>query len=411
MKTLVLGLQWGDEGKGKVVSYLSKEYDYVVRFCGGPNAGHTIIKNSKKIVHHHLPCIDHEGSNVGYLGPGMVVDLGKLLEELKDLEESFKGVSKRILIDKSVTLILSWHKNEEEFFEKHLNIGTTRKGIGPAYKDKILRLGFKLHHLLSEDGLQLLRKIHKIKSVYVENLEAPEIVFERMKTLLNEILDMGVRLVDCVEMLDEFEKSNVLFESSQGFLLDIDCGTYPYVTSTNVALSGIFKYFPCRLDNVVGVFKAYTTRVGEGPFPTEEKGEMGEILRKKGNEYGATTGRPRRVGWLDLPALKYAIKLTQTTHLVVTKADVLSGLDVVRVATKYLVNGSECELPKSYQDILCAAPVYEEFVGWEDLEDERFFSFVKFLERELKKPVVMISTGPSTDEMRDLRIKCSYTAK
>ncbi len=400
MKVAVYGLQWGDEGKGKVVSYLSKDFDWIVRYSGGPNAGHTIVKEGIKLVHHHLPCIDHGGSNRGYLGPGMVVDLSTLIEELESLERIFPGISKRFYIDKYVSLILPWHKLEESALEKAENIGTTKRGIGPTYKDRTARFSITLYDIENDTAFEKLKAMKAIKSPLVNSFLDEAALLKDLETLYNRLLELGVKVTDFVSIKEDLEKSSILFEGSQGFLLDINCGTYPYVTSAQVASAGISSFFSwVKIDRYIGVAKAYTTRVGEGPFPTEIKGEIAQKLRERGGEYGATTGRPRRVGWLDLPALKYSVIFAPATEIVLTKADVLSGFEKIKVAISYNVKGKRVDTPRGFGDFFEAEPVYTDLAGWTDLNDPLFEEFVSLMEEFTGVKVSMVSTGPETSQM------------
>jgi len=400
MKIAVYGLQWGDEGKGKVVSFLSPKFEWIVRYSGGPNAGHTIVEAGQKIIHHHLPCIDHHGSNKGYLGPGMVIDLNNLLKEIKNLEAIFPGIPRRIYVDRYAPLILPWHKREEELFEKEEKIGTTKRGIGPAYKDKTARFAVTISDILEDTALEKLQVLHKLLSRYIGDLEPPEAIFKSLKAALFEIVDLGVKITDYVSMKKTLENSSVLFEGSQGFLLDINCGTYPYVTSGQVCLAGITAYFAwVKIDSFIGVAKAYTTRVGEGPFPTEISGDLADVIRQQGGEYGATTGRPRRIGWLDLPALRYAVMLAPANEIVLTKADVLSGLETIKVAVAYEVEGKKLDIPRGYFDFFKAHPIYVTLPGWKSLSDPQFERFITFIEKETGVKISGISTGPETKSM------------
>src|SRR6056297_804381 len=308
MKRLaIVGAQWGDEGKGKVVNYFAKDYEWNVRFSGGANAGHTIYVDGKKYVNHILPSISPDSDSKAFLGAGMVIDLEQMIKEIEIIEEDYPGFSSRIHIDREVFLVLPWHKQEDAIIESWRDnpIGTTKKGVGPAYTDKVSREGIKFYHLLDEEMLmERLKNSYKLKmKMYNEKLEMDyKDVFEYLVHLRKKLEQMNVNIASAVDMADVFRNTTVLFEGAQGVLLDLDFGTYPFVTSGSCMAHGVSSvgFSTFELDKVMGVLKAYTTRVGAGPFPTELFDETGEKIAKLGNEFGATTGRPRRVGWLDL---------------------------------------------------------------------------------------------------------------
>ena len=408
MKRLaIVGAQWGDEGKGKVVNYFAKDYEWIVRFSGGANAGHTIYVNDKKYVNHILPSISPESDSKAFLGAGMVIDLEQMIDEIETIEKDHPGFSSRIHIDREVFLVLPWHKQEDAIIESWRDdpIGTTRKGIGPAYTDKVSREGIKFYHLLDEAMLQKrLKSAYKLKmKMYHEQLEMDDKqVFDYLIQLRKKLEKMNVNIASAVDMADVFRHTTVLFEGAQGVLLDLDFGTYPFVTSGSCMAHGVsavgFSTF--ELDSVMGVLKAYTTRVGEGPYPTEELDkDKAEALRKKGNEYGATTGRPRKVGWLDLPALRYARLRSGLTEFVITKADVLNGMDEIKICVAYDVNGKIKDIPSSSYDFFVAKPVYETLKGWPHTQHINFLKYMTFIEEKTGVKINHISYGPHTHEM------------
>ena len=348
----VVGAQWGDEGKGKVVNYFAKDFEWIVRFAGGANAGHTIYVGDRKYVNHLLPCILPEGSGRGFLGAGMVVDLEQLVAELEVLAADFPGIGTRFAVDPEVFLVLPWHKQQDQLMEamRSNRIGTTGRGIGPAYTDKASREGVKLCHLFDEHMLMdRLENSWTIKqNLYRGGLSVPPVELAAMLLRQRDrLLALGVQVTGAVDMARVFRSTSVLFEGAQGVLLDPDFGTYPFVTSGSCMAHGVSSvgFSTFELDDVAGVLKAYTTRVGEGPFPTEEDSPVTQGIRERGGEFGATTGRPRRIGWLDLPALRYAALRSGLTSLVITKADVLNRLQHVRVCTGYRLGGVVHDVP------------------------------------------------------------------
>jgi adenylosuccinate synthase len=411
MKRLaIVGAQWGDEGKGKVVNYFAKDYEWIVRFSGGANAGHTIYVDGKKYVNHILPSISPDTDSKAFLGAGMVIDLEQMIKEIEIIEQDYPGFSSRIHIDREVFLVLPWHKQEDAIIESWRNnpIGTTKKGIGPAYTDKVSREGIKFYHLLDEEMLmERLKNSYQLKmKMFNEQLEMDyKNVFEYLVHLRKKLEQMNVNIASAVDMADVFRNTTVLFEGAQGVLLDLDFGTYPFVTSGSCMAHGVsavgFSTF--ELDSVMGVLKAYTTRVGEGPYPTEETDlEKAEALREKGNEYGATTGRPRKVGWLDLPALRYAKIRSGLTEFVITKADVLNGMDEIKICTAYDVNGKIKDIPSSSYDFFVAKPVYETLKGWPNTQHINFLKYMTFIEEKTGIKINYISYGPKTEDPVDL---------
>ena len=395
---MVVGLQWGDEGKGKVVTYLSRYHDIVVRFSGGSNAGHTVVYPDKETVHHLIPSADLRRNSKMFIAQGVVIDPDVLLEELSEMEDMFPGSRKKLLISKQAHLVLPFHKEIDRVLDENLGIGTTRRGIGPSYIDRVARIGIRIEDL--EDKEHLLSKLRK-SVLLKEKVFGLKIEIEKiLRDLTSFFEEISENVIDTLEFKKALKKSSVLFEGTQGVLLDLDAGTYPFVTATNCSTTGVQAGvgFPVEIDEVIGVFKAYVTRVGEGPFPTEEKGRVGEELRKRGKEYGATTGRPRRCGWLDLPLLRYAIEVSEASSLALTKADVLSGMEEIKVCVSYKVRGKTVDVPTSLIDLKNVEPVYERVRGWKGLNSREFDRFLDFIEREVGCKINYISTGPGVDE-------------
>lgn len=376
MNIAILGAMWGDEGKGHITHHLSKDYDWVIRFNGGANAGHTIYRDGVKYVHNLLPSIDWRAPNAkAYLGSGMVIDLEKLLDEVKNAEAAFPGAANRIYVDKSAFVVLPVHKEIDK--QKNAHIGSTNRGIGPAYADKIGRKG--------------IRVLNMIQDYFGCGLEIAE------HDLMNKLLNSGVHFVDLLEVRDDMTRSKLLYEGAQGILLDINHGIYPYVSCSDCTVGGIysagFHFAPPK--RVYGVAKCYTTKVGEGPFPTEIHGEEAEALRKRGNEYGATTGRPRRVGWLDLPALNYACKVSGITDLILTKFDILAGMEKIPVGVKYE------KAPTSPADFHKATPEYTELPGWSEARrgNKELHNFIRTVQKATGCYVNYISVGTETTDI------------
>jgi len=408
---ILLGLQWGDEGKGKIVDVLTPDYDIVARFQGGPNAGHTIEFHGAKHVLHLIPSGIFHDDKINIIGNGMVVDPVVFRHEVESLGMDIGRVRERLLISLKAHLIMPTHKLLDAANEASLGeakIGSTLRGIGPAYTDKASRKGMRVGDLSGKDFRELYRSR----------------VNDHLRVLqgygcANDLKAMEDEWFEAVEYLKQFRTVNadyhidqalragkrVLAEGAQGTMLDIDFGTYPYVTSSNTVAAGActgLGIAPGRTGEVFGIFKAYCTRVGSGPFPTELNDADGQKMRDQGNEYGATTGRPRRCGWLDLPALKYAIMVNGVTQLFMMKADVLSGFSEIKVCNSYTVNGREqSELPYCLYDI--SELNYRSFRGWqcditgcttrEELPEE-LKDYVRYIEDETGIPVTIISVGP-----------------
>jgi adenylosuccinate synthase len=418
--TLVaVGAQWGDEGKGKIVDWLAPRAQLVVRFHGGNNAGHTLVVEGEQTILHVVPAGILNPGTVNLIGPGVVVDPTVLLAELAELER--KGVLRdpaRVRLSGRAHLILPWHTaldRAREEAARERAIGTTGRGIGPAYEDKVARRGIRVADLLRpEDLRQALRRAAEQK-----NFELVEYYHWKPvdpDEVWAQAVEWGRQLEPYVEHTARTleralrEGKNVLFEGAQGTFLDIDHGTYPYVTSSNCVAGAACAgagIGPTRIDRVLGITKAYTTRVGGGPFPTEEKGELGERLRAAGAEFGATTGRPRRCGWLDAVMLREAATVNGFTGLAMNKLDVLSGLPELRIARAYRVNGKlSHDFPMTLSELEGAEPVYEVWPGWaQDLSGARRYQdlpekarrYVERVEELVGVPVEVISVGPGRD--------------
>ena len=424
--TVIVGAQWGDEGKGKIVDLLASHSDVVCRYQGGPNAGHTIIANGQTYKLHHIPSGILYPNTLCILGAGCVIDPEVFIRELDDLEA--RDVSTRaIRISGNAHLVMPWHIALDQASERRLGklqIGTTRRGIGPTYADKYARLGIRVQDVL--DGKILRQKIEVAlaeKNVWLERVyRAPPLELdavveqsERWAARLRPYVADTSLLVD----LALRDGSRVLLEGGQGSLLDVDHGTYPFVTSSNPIAGGAATGVgigPTRIDEVLGVAKAYVTRVGEGPFPTEIRGSDQERLRELGGEYGTTTGRERRCGWLDLPALRFAVRINGLTSLALTKLDVLSAFDEIPICVRYrLPDGSESEdFPAHQSDFHHAAPIYETLSGWlrpldavteADALPPNARRYVDFVEEQLEVEVSLVGTGAERERVlarRDL---------
>ncbi len=411
---VLLGLQWGDEGKGKIVDVLAPRYDVIARFQGGPNAGHTLEFDGIKHVLHQIPSGIFRAETINIIGNGVVLDPFVFKEEIEKLEQYKLNVKANLFISKKATLILPTHRLLDQAYEKAKGdgkIGSTLKGIGPTYQDKIGRQGLRVGDILADNFLE---KFNKLSDIHFRILKDYDIAYD-WTALEAQFLDAvgflkGFNLIESEYFINGHLKAGaaILAEGAQGALLDIDFGSYPYVTSSNTVTAGActgLGIAPCHIGEVYGIFKAYSTRVGGGPFPTELLNEDGELMRKEGKEFGATTGRPRRCGWIDLPALKYSIMINGVTQLLMMKADVLSVFPAIKACVRYqLKDGTQTDLLPYEQIIDKILPVYKEFKGWsmqlnlngasvENLPDE-LNVYIKFLEDELKVPITMVSTGP-----------------
>ena len=418
---VVVGAQWGDEGKGKVVDYFAKQASTIVRYAGGNNAGHTIVVNGETTILHLIPSgVLHKGK-VGVLGNGMVVDPAVLLQEMEGLaKKGIKLTKKNFFISERAHLIMPYHRRIDLAREKAKTrkgkIGTTGRGIGPAYEDKANRSGIRFVDLLNEEVFEeRLRAVLKEKNAYLKH------VFKEpgfsLSAVRKEYLGYAKRLkghvTDVSLLLDNMlvKGKRILFEGAQGTLLDIDHGTYPFVTSSNAGVGGVLAgcgVAPYFLQEIVGVIKAYTTRVGGGPFPTELDDAVGKHLRREGAEYGATTGRARRCGWFDAVVGRYGVRVNGFTGLALTKLDTLTGLDPIRVCTGYRVGRKKItEFPADIREMEQAKPIYEDLPGWkEDIQGARSLEdlprntirYVRRLEALVGVPFFLMSVGPQRQQ-------------
>jgi adenylosuccinate synthase len=409
---VLLGLQWGDEGKGKIVDVLAPRYDVVARFQGGPNAGHTLEFDGIKHVLHQIPSGIFRPTTKNVIGNGVVLDPIVFKGEIEKLQKFNLKVKDNLFISKKATLIIPTHRLLDQAYEKakgENKIGSTLKGIGPSYVDKISRQGLRVGDILSSNFKE---KLHKLVGTHNDILKGhgAECVWTDLEPQFMEAVAFlkEFRLIDSEYFLNqELQKgSTILAEGAQGSLLDIDFGSYPFVTSSNTVSAGActgLGIAPSRIGEVYGIFKAYSTRVGSGPFPTELLDESGERMRKEGNEFGSTTGRPRRCGWIDLPSLKYSIMINGVTQLLMMKADVLSIFDTIKACTHYRLSDGSITETVPYEYIFDkVTPVYKELKGWKSpvsgiLEHQipaELSAYVNFLEGELRVPITLISTGP-----------------
>ncbi|HEY4655631.1 MAG TPA: adenylosuccinate synthase [Cyclobacteriaceae bacterium] len=409
---VLLGLQWGDEGKGKIVDVLAPKYDVVARFQGGPNAGHTLEFDGIKHVLHQIPSgIFREGTK-NVIGNGVVLDPVVFMAEISRLAKFNLRVRNNLFISKKATLILPTHRLLDQAYETakgENKIGSTLKGIGPTYQDKIGRQGLRVGDILSDNFGE---KFRGLSEVHFKILKEHGLDFnwDELKDQFLESVEFlkGFTLIESEYFLNQELKSgsSILAEGAQGSLLDIDFGSYPFVTSSTTVTAGActgLGVAPRHIGEVFGIFKAYSTRVGSGPFPTELVDEEGELMRRQGNEFGSTTGRPRRCGWIDIPSLKYSIMINGVTQLLMMKADVLSVFPRVKVCTKYqLKDGTVTDIIPYELVNEKITPLYEELNGWnpsgagitEENMPSGLSEYIEFLERELGVPITLISTGP-----------------
>ena len=414
---VVVGSQWGDEGKGKIVDVLGEKMDMVVRFQGGNNAGHTVIVNGEKSVLHLLPSGILNKDALCVIGPGVVVDPFVLLDEIKTLKD--RGLTcDHLRISDRAHLIMPYHIKLDELQEQKLaknKIGTTKRGIGPCYADKYTRIGLRVCDLVDFD----IFKKHLASTLAIKNDQIVKLYNEKpfdYDTLVNQFAkirqDLLPMICDSVSLVNQYldEGKNVLFEGAQANMLDINYGTYPYVTSSSPTSAGVCEgaaVAPQKLQTIVGVVKAYSTRVGEGPFVTELLDDMGEHIRSVGAEFGATTGRPRRCGWLDLCVVKQAAIINGLTDLVVTKIDVLSDIEKIKVCVGYEIDGKEYTyIPASLSDYAKSKPIYKEFDGWMcDITKIRQYSqlpencrkYLEFIAEFTKTRISLVSVGPDRE--------------
>ncbi|MDD2196256.1 MAG: adenylosuccinate synthase [Bacteroidales bacterium] len=411
---VLLGLQWGDEGKGKIVDVLTPNYNVVARFQGGPNAGHSLEFNKIKHVLHTIPSGIFHTESINIIGNGVVVDPVIFANEIESLRKLGVEPTKNLLISKKAHLIVPSHRELDaasEAAKGKEKIGSTLKGIGPTYMDKTgrngLRVGDILHPNFKDKYLQLKNKHKQVLKQYDYNpdIEQHETAWFKGIETIREFA-----LIDSEYEVNRYinENKKILAEGAQGSLLDIDFGSYPFVTSSNTVCAGAcigLGIAPSKIGQVFGIFKTYCTRVGSGPFPTELEDEVGQKLRDEGNEYGSTTGRPRRCGWLDLVALKYTVMINGITSLIMTKADVLDTFKTIKIATAYRIDGQETEI-YPFDTNAEIEPIYKEFKGWEtsltNIKSEKDFptellDYIKFIESETGVPVTIVSVGPDRD--------------
>jgi len=412
---VILGLQWGDEGKGKIVDVLAKGYPVIARFQGGPNAGHSLQFEDKKFVLHSIPSGIFRKNTLNIIGNGVVLDPVIFMEECNKLLEMGVPVKERLLISKKAHLILPTHRiidAASEASKGASKIGSTLKGIGPTYMDKTGRNGVRVGDILSPNFLERFYALKNKHISFLKQFDFPCDINENESQWLESVDFLRqFTLIDGEYAINQMleENKRVLAEGAQGSMLDVDFGSYPFVTSSTTTCAGActgLGVSPSCIGTVSGIFKAYCTRVGSGPFPTELNDETGENLRKLGFEFGATTGRPRRTGWLDLVALKYAVMINGVSQLIMMKADVMDTLDIIKIAVSYKIDGNITD-KVPYDTFAEIEPVYKEFKGWKrDLtkitkEDDlpfEFMTYVRFIEKETGIPINIISLGPDREQ-------------
>lgn len=415
---VILGAQWGDEGKGKIVDLLTDQAKCVVRFQGGHNAGHTLVIDGKKTILRLIPSGILRSDVTCYIGNGVVLSPLALLQEMKELESNGVPVSERLLISGACPLLLPYHEELDKAREKRLAdkaIGTTGRGIGPAYEDKIARRGMRVSDLLDKEKFESkLKELADYHNFMLSNyynskpLDYKE-VLSQLSEAFAKLAPMITNVTDHLEAAHDKGK-DILFEGAQGTLLDIDHGTYPFVTSSNTTAGAAATgsgFGPLFFDYILGIVKAYTTRVGAGPFPTELKDDIGLELAKRGNEFGSVTGRPRRCGWFDAVALKHAVRLNSLSGICLTKLDVMDNLPSIKICTHYEINSEKLTSWPADDDLKHCVPVYEELPGWQqstfgvksmaDLPDNAI-RYIKRLEALVGVPISIVSTGPDREE-------------
>ncbi|GHV55652.1 adenylosuccinate synthetase [Synergistales bacterium] len=419
---VLVGAQWGDEGKGRVVDVLARDVDVVVRYQGGANAGHTVIADGRTHVFHLLPSGMLYPNRTCVIGSGLVIDPDQFKNELDGLDPQPESINTRLVVSYGAHIVMPYHKKLDALSEGARSqrggsvIGTTGRGIGPCYVDKYARLGIRAEDLVSPSSLKekLRANVDDKGKIFEKIYGEPAPDFDELYALATKWGEMlAPYLGDSTLEIDAAYSAgkNILFEGAQGTMLDVDHGTYPFVTSSSCVAGGAAiggAIGPGRIDKVIGVSKAYCTRVGSGPFPTEETGSVGDHLRKKGSEFGVTTGRPRRCGWLDLVALNYAVKVSGINSIVLTKLDILSGLDDIKVCVAYKMGGKEYSaFPSSATMIGQAEPVYKTLTPWkEDISGARAFGdlpekardYVRFIEEATSVKIGMIGVGPGRED-------------
>lgn len=415
MATAILGLQWGDEGKGKITHVLAEEADVVVRFNGGANAGHTVIDRGVKFGTHLIPAGAFYPGTLSILAGGMVVDFSVLRKEFEEISEHIGGTP-RVLIAENAQVVLPFHRTLEDLEGSGKHFGTTRRGIAPAYRDKVAKVGVRAGDLLNR-GVLLGRLEHRLallKRMWPNCEQFSELTAKRVaEDLVEDARPFMESIGDATGAIQDALSSgaDVLFEGAQGALLDNDHGTYPYVTSSSTTFAGLSNSIGVPTPDVarrIGIMKAYTTRVGEGPFPTEIEDSLGEMLQKKGGEFGVTTGRPRRCGWLDLVAMRHAIAINGATEIALTKLDVLGGMDEIRICTGYRLDGETIDrFPLSADVLEVCEPIYDTVPGWkEDMKDVsgmedlpgEALAYIRHIETAVGVRVGIISYGPAPEE-------------
>ena len=417
MIDVILGLQWGDEGKGKIADYLTPKYDMVARFQGGPNAGHSLEFEGKKFVLNTIPSGIFRKGIVNLIGNGVVIDPVRLRDEIDRVKDECPDYKERLQISKKAHLILPTHRildAASEAAKGKDKIGSTLRGIGPTYRDKIGRSGLRVGDVLEDDFEKRYEKIREQHLQQIAFLGFTDFDIQKEETLFFESLEFfkTLTLVNSEYLIHSYIKQGkkILAEGAQGSLLDVEFGTYPFVTSSNTLSGGVCSGLgvaPKHIRKVYGIFKAYCTRVGSGPFPTELDDTTGDYLREVGHEFGATTGRTRRTGWLDLVALKYTAMLNGVDELIMMKGDVLNGMEELKVATEYEIKGNNTqEMPAN----LCSTavnPIYQSFPGWSkeislengyEAMDNTFKEYVDFIEKYVESEISVISMGPGRDE-------------
>ncbi|MFQ5453529.1 MAG: adenylosuccinate synthase [Candidatus Zixiibacteriota bacterium] len=415
---IIVGCQWGDEGKGKIVDLMSADADIIARFQGGANAGHTIVVDNKKYVLHLLPSgIIHPGK-ICIIGNGVVLDPFGFKEELDFITSQGIDYHDRLWISPAINLVLPYHKLIDSVEEKNRgtgSLGTTKRGIGPAYVDKIARQGIRIADLFSPERLKKRLEYQRIlKEKYFTGSADEKTNLDRTYNELLELFEYIKPMVIDVSLYlyRAFkEEKNILFEGAQGSMLDVDLGTYPFATSSNTTTGGALTGLgigPKMIDNIIGVVKAYTTRVGAGPFPTELVDVAGEQLRHHGDEYGATTGRPRRCGWLDLVALRHAVRINGVNSIAITKLDVLDSFPEINVCVAYKLNGvTHTEVPLDLSELSYVKPIYKTFPGWKtettgttsfDNLPDNARNYLKYIADDLEVDIALISTGAKRKE-------------
>lgn len=417
MVDVILGLQWGDEGKGKIADFLTPQYDIVARFQGGPNAGHSLEFEGKKFVLNTIPSGIFRKGIINVIGNGVVVDPVRLEAEIARIAEECPDYAERLLISKKAHLILPTHRildAASEASKGEAKIGSTLRGIGPTYRDKTGRNGLRIGDSLEADFAQRYQQIVQSHLQQIQALGFTDYDLETEEKAFFAALDnlKKLQLVNSEYYLNDAIKKGkkILAEGAQGSMLDVEFGTYPYVTSSVTLAGGVCNGLgvaPKHIRKVYGIFKAYSTRVGSGPFPTELDDETGELLRKNGNEFGATTGRPRRTGWLDMVALKYTCMLNGVDELIMMKSDVLCGFPEVKAATHYVIHGQQSEQVPANLCSTDVGPVYRSFQGFGNYLDHQkgfdglsaeFKNYITFIEDYLETPVRVISLGPERDK-------------